>query len=271
MLNGPAVAVDAHVHLYRMSRVGPTLAAAASNFGASGAPPAAGIRGVLLLTQGARERIFEQLVDKDEHAGWTLTRCPTEPQSLLARRGEETLCIVNGRQVRADDGLEVLALGTCAVIPDGLRFAAALEHVQSTDALPVIPWGFGKWWGARGRRVLGALAANGPDTLFLGDNASRLALAPAPAFLRAAAAEGFRILPGTDPFPFAADERRVGSFGFRASIVPSLERPFSALRTWLLGRATSPPAYGGASSLPRFVINQVGIHAWNRLKKRSQQ
>lgn len=261
--------VDAHVHFHGLSCVSPTLDAAARNMGGWGIQSEA-LLGALLLAQSSSERVFEALSKASTVGRWSIEGVEAEPETLVARTGDEGIAIVCGRQVRALDGLEVLALGTRQEFPDGLEFPAALDAVRASGALPVIPWGFGKWLGERGRRVASALDTQGPRALFLGDNGGRLAAAGLPPLLYSAGQRGFRILPGTDPFPFAQGYRRVGQFGFLAGIEPSMTHPWRDLRRWLLGLEESPPAFGSAMGLTEFIFNQVGIQLYSRLRRARQ-
>jgi hypothetical protein len=255
--------VDAHVHLHDARRAASALDAAARSFAAL-AGRCGGVLGALLLAQARRERVFEALLERRELSGWRLEPAAAEPHSLIARRGPDALVLVCGRQLRAQDGLEVLALGTRAELPDGLSLREALAAARGADALAVLPWGFGKWWGARGRRVRDALAGAAGEELFVGDNGGRLACAP-PRGVRELAARGFRVLPGSDPFPFGADVRRVGSFGFWCEVEPSERAPWRDLRAWLLARPHSPVPFGHGCGPLRFARNQLGSQLVRRL------
>jgi hypothetical protein len=85
-----------------------------------------------------------------------------------------------------------------------------------------------------------------------------------PAIIEDAAQRGFRVLPGTDPFPFSTDYRRVGGFGLLAEIQPREETPWGALRAWLTELDVSPEPYGRAIGPVRFAFNQFGIQVYNR-------
>jgi hypothetical protein len=256
--------VDGHVHFHRREAVGLTLDAAARNFQATSSRTEA-LLGAVLLTQTATERVFEKLRDSSSTVdAWSFTTPPDEPETLIAARGVDRIAVVCGRQVRASDGLEVLALGTLESFPDGLAFDEAIRAVLASGALTVLPWGFGKWLGERGQRVERALAEFGPEVLMVGDNGSRLTLAGVPPLVQSAALQGFRVLPGTDPFPFAAGHRRVGKFGFLATCEPPESAPWRALRGWLEGQRQSPQPYGRATGPFAFLFNQVGIQVYNR-------
>lgn len=258
--------VDAHVHFHNAMRVEPTLNAAALNFKAA-SRRLDGLLGVLLLTQARAERVFESLQDTSRAGDWNVGRASAEAETLIAERGPESIAVVCGRQLRTEEGLEVLALGTLERFPDGLPLANAIASVGDSGAIAVLPWGFGKWLGARGRKVENVFSGGAPDRLFAGDNGGRVGSLPMPRLIRMAAARGFRVLPGSDPFPFAADHRRVGAFGFMAMTELPLSAPWRALRSWLLGHAGSPLPYGRGCSPLRFAVNQIGIQWYRRFQR----
>lgn len=258
--------VDAHVHLHRLSDVVPTLDAAVCNFSRL-APTGHRLAGCLLLTQMCRERVFEALEKLDRVGGWRIEPAAAEPETLIASQDRHAVAIVCGRQVRADDGLEVAALGTRETFPDGRPFPETLARVLESGAITAIPWGFGKWLGARGRLVTGEIARQADTRIFLGDSGSRAWPLAEPALIRRGRARGLPVIAGTDPFPFAGDYRRVGSFGFLAEIEPDPDQPLGSLRSWLAGLRSSPALYGRPSGPFRFLLNQVGVQVHNRLRK----
>ena len=256
--SGRSWPVDGHVHFHDLALVPSMLDAAAINFGrveSGGATPS----GALLLAQASSEKVFESLQRMPGIGNWRIVPVPEEPQTLLAKRGETVLAIVCGRQVRADDGLEVLALGTGRTFQDGLPFLESVESVRQSDALTVLPWGVGKWLGRRGSLVDAAAHAIGREQLFIGDNGGRLRLMGMPRRIHRFERRGIRVLPGTDPFPFGSDLRRVGRFGFLAELQPAWISPWRQLRDWLTSLAASPRPYGRALGPLTFLFNQVGI------------
>ena len=89
-----------------------------------------------------------------------------------------------------------------------------------------------------------------------------------PSLVRASERRGFRVIPGTDPFPFASDHRRVGRFGFLGEVPLPAAAPWRALRGWLIGRGVSPLSYGEANGPLRSTVNQIGIQFHRRLSRR---
>jgi hypothetical protein len=259
--------VDAHVHFHRPGLVAPTLRAALDNF-STVTGRVHGCAGALLLAQARHERVFEWLCAQRRADEWAFDSVADEPQTLMATTPDgRSVAIVNGRQVRADCGLEVLAIGTSECFDDGASFDAVLAQVSASDALPVIPWGFGKWTGRRGRLVRTTLARSDRRRLCVGDNGGRLQAWPEPRILRQARAAGFRILPGSDPFPFGGDYRRVGRFGLRLDIEPPAVGLWRAIRTQLTGDSPMPESYGTRLDPARFAFNNLGIQLTRRLSR----
>jgi hypothetical protein len=249
--------VDAHVHFHDRSRVVDTLEAATANFSALGLAAGDRVRGALLLAQSFRERVFEWLRDQPRVERWQIAAVPAEPQSLWLRSDATEILVVCGRQVVAEPGLEVLALGTHRRIEDGLGLAATLELARSGEALAVMPWGFGKWTGRRKRRVREAIDAEKGADLWMGDNGGRLSALPKPRLLGEGERRGHAILPGTDPFPFWHDYRRVGSFGCVVPVQPDADRPWQSIRAALRQAGASPQSYGRGSGLLAFGLKQA--------------
>jgi len=258
------VPVDAHVHFHQIELAGPTLDAAAGNFAAyQAAGPV--LSGMLLLAESASERVFEQLQNRDTVAAWSLQAVPGEPESVIALSRHARIVIICGRQIRCADGLEILALGTTRDYADGGSLEATVEQVRADGAVTVLPWGFGKWTGRRGALIQELFRHRDPDSLFAGDNGGRMQILGMPKLLAVAREAGFRLLPGTDPFPFGGDYRRVGSFGFLAMIDPSMAKPWSCLREWLESCPSSPAPYGRALNPLRFGFNQGWIQVHKRM------
>lgn len=268
--------LDAHVHCHSGFDRRAFLDAAHANLcrGAAelGLP---GAVGCLLLAERRGERWFETLALEAAAAaagsgqpgeGWSFE--PTgEPAALVARRAGDRLVLVAGRQVAAREGVEVLALGTRATdaeLPDGLPLPEVLARAVRQGALAVLPWGFGKWWGGRGRLVRAALAGAAGAPIFLGDSATRPRLAPRPRLFRAAAERGVGVLPGTDPLPFTSEVGRAGSYGCGLAAGFDVRRPVASLRALLGGAGGAGRRFGRRAGLGEFALAQVRMQALRR-------
>lgn len=258
--------VDAHVHFHRLQRVPLTLEAAAKNFSSLGASNRPFI-GMLLLAQANHEHVFERLVECPPQGDWQFQSVSAEKQTVIATSANHRIALVCGRQIRCARGIEVLALGTLQRFPEDRQPEDIVDRVTSAGAIPVLPWGFGKWIGSAGTKVTEIFARRAPGTIFAGDNGGRLAIFGMPKYLKELSRRGTVILPGSDPFPFGKDYRRVGAFGFLASRVVNEDQPWTALRSWLQTPAASPEPYGRALGPSRFLINQSGIQIRKRLMR----
>ena len=262
------IPIDAHVHFHRREWVEPTLSAATKNFAALAAIDS-DLRGVLLLAQTRGEKIFEWLRQQLQVGAWHVDRIVEERQSLWLTNADHRLLVVCGRQIQAERGLEVLALGTDEQFDEQLGLESTLELVRASRALPVLPWGFGKWTGDRGRRIQALLAKQASDELWLGDNGGRLRNWRRPLLLEEGERHGVRILPGTDPFPFGADYRRVGSFGCLVPGPLDSSQPWASICMQLRHLDISPSLYGRCSRWLRFGFNQAWMQVHMRLRDKT--
>lgn len=264
------VAIDAHVHFHRQRSVAPTLTAAAANFrilaGAMKRKPL----GVLLLAQAAGEQVFEWLREQARAGPWVIEAVESEPQCLRTTSASDELLVVCGRQIAAEQGLEILALGTDRQFADGLGLEHTLAAVREANAVPVLPWGFGKWFGRRGRRIRELLRAEEGGNLWVGDNGGRLQGLRRPKLIDEAESRSIGVLPGTDPFPFARDYRRVGSFGCVLRAVVDRARPWHAIASRLSAVEGSPEAYGRATGWYGFVFKQAWMQFHMRIHGRPE-
>jgi hypothetical protein len=259
--------VDGHVHYHPIFGVARFLEAALRNLRAAraevGEPNAVGC---LMLTESAGMQYFRRFRDgliEREAPGWE-ARPTAEDCSLVARdsRGEQII-LVAGRQIVTSDRLEVLALATAAEYPDGRTLREATEGVISSGAVPVVPWGFGKWTMARGRTVAELLRSPTAGALFVGDNGGRPRVGPRPRLFDLAEGLGIPILPGSDPLPLAGEVTKPGRFGFvlRGSVDP--DAPAAAIRA-LLATREPPRRFGRLEGLGTFVLRQTALRLQRR-------
>ena len=148
---------------------------------------------------------------------------------------------------------------------DGVPLEEVLRIVSENDAIPVIPWGVGKWMGKRGAIIKKIL--NGPKVpmLFLGDNGNRPSFWPSPPHFKLAEIQGIKILPGSDPLPFASEVSRPGSFGFLAKGSVNPEYPARDLKRILSNQTICLQPYGRLESNWRFFRNQMAMQILKRM------
>lgn len=267
----PVLYVDAHVHIHPAFDLPVFVESCARNVAVAarsrGEDPAAAI-GVLLLSEGLNEGAFARLesaIGRDL-GRWTI-HATDEAESLLIREsGSLRLAVIAGRQLVSSEGVEVLALLTPQSFRQGAALTEMVAEVRRSGAIPVLPWGFGKWTLRRGALVAALLRSSEGD-IHLGDNSGRLRIAPTPRLFGEARSRGIPILPGTDPLPFRDQQRRAGSFGFLAETTIDPARPASSLRRWIRDLRTQPHTYGSLEMLPAFCWNQVRMQWRKRMTR----
>jgi hypothetical protein len=265
------VLVDAHVHMHDCFSVPGVFDAAAANFAraARALHGKAPFDGVLCLVESANERFVDDVrtqrlrrVWRGQHGYWELEQS-CEPETLVFRCGHLRLALIAGRQLVTRERLEVLALGTTAPLRDGDSMEATLNAVRAVGAAAVLPWGVGKWLGARGAIIDRILAEPKWSHVFLGDNGNRLRYGPDPKRFASARRAGRSVLPGSDPLPLPGEETRVGGYGFAVDVDLDPLRPAAALLALLQSGATFM-VFGQREGLSRFVGKQLALRFTNR-------
>lgn len=257
--------VDGHVHIYGCFDAAAALDAAAANL----AMAARELRcdeydAVLCLVAGERERFLDDVLAarrtriwRPDGSFWQVDR-GDEPGSLVAQCGDARLFLVAGRQVVTRERLEVLAIGTAARVRGGDPIDDTLRAVRNLGAAAVLPWGVGKWLGARGVIVERVLRDFAWRHVALGDNGNRLAHGPEPAAFAAARELRHAVLPGSDPLPLRGEEMRIGGYGFALDAVVDPRRVAASVVAELRARP-KPIPFGRRAALRGFVGRQLAL------------
>jgi hypothetical protein len=262
------ILVDAHVHIYDCFDLEVFFDSAYSNFQSSAAQidSESEFTSVLLLTETSEDHWFRRLSEytntglgncKKDLGHWGLY--PTaEKISLRARNGAgQTLLLIAGRQIVTAEHLEVLALFTEKTFTDGKPLEELIQRALHDGAIPVIPWGFGKWTGKRGRILDNILERTESSTVFLGDNGGRPAFIPSPRHLTQGTKRAARVLAGSDPMPMASEVNRVGSFGLYLQDSIDLNYPARDLRQILQKSDSFLDTYGHFENFLAFFRKQI--------------
>lgn len=261
--------VDAHVHFQDCFSVADFFNNAARNFQSAASRAAAGaeFEGVLILTESRGVDWYGELAAGDGGtraaavaAGWQIhnTREP-EAIGLYGRDGRK-LILISGRQVITAERLEVLWLGTLAKPEDGTPVREVIANARAVNAVPVIPWGFGKWMGDRGRclrRILNDDADPDRPAVHLGDNGGRPFFWPIPGPLKNRGQR--RNVPGSDPLPFTDEIIRPGSFGFWFQGKLDPLAPANHLKRLIDDHRVTLNPYGRPERVIRFVRHQIAM------------
>jgi hypothetical protein len=265
-MNNRLIIADAHVHLYDCLDMAHLLDLIFSNFQKEANKPIKGtsFSAFLFLAETKTENWFYRFSSQPEkgpsQAGefgrWTF-RPTRERCSLYARSDEKKgFYVIAGRQIRTRENLEVLALGTQQSFEEGAPLKEIITLISRLGAIPVIPWGVGKWIGRRGEFLKNLLGRDLPP-FFLGDNRNRPLFWPRPNFFKQAEQRGLAVLSGSDPLPFPSEMRKIGRFGIKlpGSIDP--EYPFRELKKLLQDPMARPQTYGSLENPVRFFFNQL--------------
>ena len=259
-----ACLLDCHVHLYDafppaafLDAAAGTVARQARRAGLPGDTP-----GVLMLVLTPAERAPAEVFDPVP-PGWTARVADGHGTLCLSRAGAPDLHFVPGRQIVTAEGLEVLGLGLTRPVAGGLPSAETIRRVAAAGAVPVLPYGVGKWLGRRGALVR-ALAADPamPADLAFGDISGRLGLFGRPALLTGLEAGGRIVLPGSDPLPFPDEVAKVARLVCRAEVDPAAPR--DSMLAWIRALGRSPEALGRHEAPARFVRLQAAMQVAKR-------
>jgi len=266
MKNEVTIVIDAHGHLHSCFGVCDFLERASSNLSKTVSRSVRGSRPtcVLFVLSTPEADGFNRLrrtVERGADCGlgsrnWE-AHVTAEPDSLCLMSDDCSLVTVAGRQMVSRERLEVLALGTRQQFKEGQPAQTLIQKVAQAGAIPVLPWGVGKWMGARGRVVESLIESSALPPFFLGDNANRPAFWPPPSQFRRAEEQGIRNLSGSDPLPFPEEVQRVGSFGVVLNGALDLDRPAEDLKRMLLDPTTTFRQFGRRETPGRFVRNQL--------------
>ena len=264
-MNAIRTFIDPHVHIHDCFPLHKFFDAAWVNFAAQAYEhDLAEFCGVLLLTESHGADWFTWLTKMANEGepirdgyreAWSV--CRTEEKcSLLLRshRGEE-LVLIAGRQIVTKEKLEVSALLTETVFPDGASLATTVEGIRNSGGLPMVPWGMWQWWGERGKMLSNFLPSQRTEEFFLGDTSDRPKFLAYPLPFIQAEQQGLRILPGSDPLPIRSDYRRPGSAGFSIAAEMREQRPAQDLKQWMQDPSVRIIPYHSDETFFRFTKN----------------
>ncbi len=261
-----SVLVDCHVHFHDIFDEPRFFDAAAANFrrGAAQLGRRGATSGCLVMTEGSTRHPLERFRGGGDRRSGTWTfRSTDEADSLTACRDDAPeLALIAGRQIVTAEGLEVLTFPSSRPAPEHLPVREVLTRAAGEGQTAVIPWGFGKWWLARGRLVERLLEEHA--ALRLADSGCRLRGAPRPGLMRRAAASERFVLAGSDPLPLAGQEARVGSYGFELPGPLDRKAPAAWLTARLRELDTSPRVFGQRPGAATFLRTQVRMQAHKR-------
>lgn len=260
--------VDAHVHIHECFSVSKVLDSALKNFQVAAhntSTDSSQYCGVLILTEIGSNTWFQKLSKRSndrqslEGSHWTFQKTH-EPESLYAHHSsDQKILILAGHQVVTQENIEVLSIISNQFIDNGLTISETIQSIHAAKGIPVLPWGFGKWFGNRGKIIHKFIQSSQTNSLLLGDNSNRPSFWINPIYLKQAQTRAIKILPGTDPLPLETEMSRPGRFGFHMQGGLDLDQPGSSIKQMLLDTNTTISPYGVLESPLKFLQNQLKI------------
>jgi len=260
--------VDTHVHIHSLFSLDKFFDSAFLNFqnAAQKYFSTENFTGILCLTESYNADYFNYLKEQIpaeagkgnfKNAEWKILQTE-ERNSLIAEKNEEyKLIIIAGRQIISKENLEVLAIGTTKKFEDRLNLTDIIQQIHKDGAVPVLPWGVGKWMGKRGKVIKQFIEEGNKFKYFLGDNSGRPNFGFTPKLFIFAHKKGLKILRGTDPLPFSYQQKKIGSFGFSIKADIDTDHPAEDLKKIFYNLQEEPHNYGKLETPFNFFRNQI--------------
>lgn len=265
-------AADSHVHFHKCFEVGIFFDKCFHNLSKINLSTLSG--GFLFFTEGKNEKSYDYLRQKtriksnnNTNSEYILNQ--NETGNTIEVRADETgrrIFIFPGFQIVTKENLEVLSLGTQIRLNDGQPIEDTIEKVISIGGIPVLPWGFGKWYGSRGQ-IIYDLISKKKSLLFLGDNGGRSNLLQFPKQFTKAHELGIPILPGSDPLPFPNEVARPLSYGFLINCEIHDLNPWESVKRTLLNNNFKFEEYGKLTAPLSFIKTQISMQIKKRINK----
>ena len=201
-----SVLVDSHVHIYPHYDAAMALSAFAARVRDADAAC-----GVMMLAEREGVDQFARWAEGAAPPGYAVA--PSDATALVLRKpGQPDIVIVAGRQIACAERVEILALATRATFRDGTPAHQAVAESLAAGALPALAWGVGKWLFNRAKIVSALFDAFAPADLLVADPSLRPVFWPTPRLMAKAAAQGRRVLAGSDPLPPVREQARLGQY-----------------------------------------------------------
>jgi hypothetical protein len=254
-------AVDGHVHLYTAETAASRVKNACRNL-------LERVRGTdqrrvlptLLVLDTSRFEVFSRLYESAPRQGNNgFVKAADEYGLFMVENGLVTGLLVGGVQIAACEGFEVLGIGCNVPIQDNLATGKIVADILAAGGMPVLPWAFGKWVGARGRKVIRLLGSDDGRSILLGDNALRPMPSPRPRQFRLAEEMEKPILPGSDPLPLDGDATRIGSYGFELDGNLCSSEPISSFLRELTNMRRQPTTIGRRLGWTASLLTQLKL------------
>lgn len=251
------IVIDAHVHIYPCYDLRFAMASLLKNLSYIGG----NAQKAAFLAERHDCHYFSSFKKNSERLwnGIRIRRTGEENGLTISVDGVDQLYLFAGRQIVTAERIEILALTINSDISDGLKADNVVEHILDKRGIPVISWAPGKWLFKRKRVVKNLIDKFSPGEIIIGDTTLRPFLWKEPFLMRSAKKRGFGLVAGSDPLPFAGEEKYMGSYGSVIEGCISKSEPVSSVRTLLRAPDTRFKRVGKrnqtAEAITRLIAN----------------
>jgi len=204
--------IDSHIHIYPCYSLQRAFSTLADRFMAID-PQAIKIA---CLTERYDCDYFQELREGrtgDLDSDFSVDREPNG-NFLRVRRSTDNLefSLLPGRQVVAQERIEVIGLNHPKHIADGTPAKDIVDRILDNGGTPMLAWSPGKWFFGRGKVILSLLQRYSPTEMLIGDTSLRPQGWARPFIVRKAQCMGYKVIAGSDPLPFAGEEENFGTY-----------------------------------------------------------
>ena len=264
MMNKQTLLLDAHVHLYPQFNIENAIRAGMTNLNKLASKhrlPSGAIK-MWLLTEGMDYNAFAKLSELD---GFSVETKSPECLLITDSGSKDQLYVFAGRQIVTSDKLEICALITNNLIPDRqFNTRDTLNAVRESGTPAALNWAPGKWLFKRGKIVEQLLTETDPDNMLLSETTMRPTVWATPLLVKCAFKRGYRMLVGSDPLPFAGEEKLIGTYACYLQGEFDQENPARSLQSLLMDENVPVHRIGKRSGPFTFAKRQYNIMKYNR-------
>ncbi len=167
------------------------------------------LTGIATHARAARCEAAVICLTETQSCNWFSKLDPGEGRvSVVLYHEAVPIVFLRGFQIVTAERVELHALGGRKRVNDGASLREAIAQILADEAVPVLPWGVGKWLGERGRIVSDLLSSDLGRRVLVSDSRHRPPLWPQPPQFT-----GRRVLRGSDPLPLSGEEGSLLGFG----------------------------------------------------------
>jgi len=266
--------VDSHVHIHDCYNLKEFFLSVYSNFSIFSKQIDNSLKwiGVLCLTEMDRVNYFDKLKNFShssiELGDEFVVESTNEDNSLIITNSAgQKIIIISGKQIIAENGIEVLALGAINSFSKHKSLQETVDAVNKVNAIPIIPWGVGKWLGKRKEVIECFIRKNHNNKFLLGDNSGRPIFWSEPNIFNLGKSNNHFVIPGTDSLAITSEQGKTGKYGFYLKTEMNLLRPADFFIEYFSNMNTEPKNFGKLEDPFRFLKNQIIMQLKSRRKK----